>query len=75
VRPEELGQLKKSTSSELEPTIDSRWKANKYFLLFGIVGGGVQLCPLGSAATNRRIVPAPGDYDDGEIGGMIDRGI
>jgi hypothetical protein len=37
-------------------------------------GGGVQLGPLGTAATDRPIVPAPGDYDDGEIGGMmIDR--
>jgi hypothetical protein len=41
----------------------------------GIVGGGVQLGPLGTAATIRPIVPAPGDYDDGEIGGMIDKGI
>jgi hypothetical protein len=32
------------------------------------------LGPLGSAATNRPIVPAPGVYDDGEIGGMIGRG-
>jgi hypothetical protein len=38
------------------------------------VGGGVQLGPPGIAATNRPIVPAPGDYDDGEIGGMIGRG-
>jgi hypothetical protein len=38
------------------------------------VGGGVQLGPLGTAATNRPIVPAPGDYEDGEIGGMIGRG-
>jgi hypothetical protein len=29
------------------------------------------LGPLGTAATNMPIVPAPGDYDDGEIGGMI----
>jgi hypothetical protein len=29
--------------------------------------GGVQLGPLGTAATNRPIVPTPGDYDDGEI--------
>jgi hypothetical protein len=29
------------------------------------------LAPLGSAATNRPIVPAPRDHDDGEIGGMI----
>jgi hypothetical protein len=35
------------------------------------VGGGVQLGPLGTAATNRPIVPAPGDYDDGETGGMM----
>jgi hypothetical protein len=38
------------------------------------MGGGVQLDPLGTAATNRRIVPAPGDYDDGEIGGMNGKG-
>jgi hypothetical protein len=38
-------------------------------------GGGVQLGPLGTAATNRLIVPIPGDYDDGGIGGlMIGRG-
>jgi hypothetical protein len=43
-------------------------------LLIRIVGGGVQLGPLGTAATNRPIVPAAGDYDDGEIGGMIGRG-
>jgi hypothetical protein len=36
--------------------------------------GEVQLDPLGTAATNRPIVPAPGDYDDGEIGGIIGRG-
>jgi hypothetical protein len=41
------------------------------FFLIGIVGGGVQLGPLGTVATNRPIMPAPGDYDDGEIGGMM----
>jgi hypothetical protein len=35
------------------------------------VGGGVQLGQLGTAATNRPIVPAPGDYEDGEIGEMM----
>jgi hypothetical protein len=35
------------------------------------VGGGVQLGPLGTAATSRRIVPTPDDYDDGEFGGMM----
>jgi hypothetical protein len=44
-----------------------------FFFLIGIVGGGVPIGPLGTAATNRPIVPAPGDYD-GEIGGMIGRG-
>jgi hypothetical protein len=39
-----------------------------------IGGGGVQLGPLGTAATNTPIVPALGDYDDEKIGGMIDRG-
>jgi hypothetical protein len=37
------------------------------------VGGGIH-DPLGTAATNRPIVPAPGDYDDGEICGMIGKG-
>jgi hypothetical protein len=32
------------------------------------------LGPFGTAATNRPIVPVPGDYDDGETGGMIGRG-
>jgi hypothetical protein len=45
------------------------------FLLFliGVVGGGggVQLGPLGTATTNRPIVPALGDYNDGEIGGKM----
>jgi hypothetical protein len=43
--------------------------------LVGIVGAGVQLGPLGTVATSRPIVRAPGDYDVGEISGkMIGRG-
>jgi hypothetical protein len=38
------------------------------------VACGVELGPLGTAATNRPVLPAPGDYDDGEIGGMIGSG-
>jgi hypothetical protein len=38
------------------------------------MGGGVQLGPLGIAATNGPIVPTLGDYDDWENGGMIGRG-
>jgi hypothetical protein len=43
-----------------------------FFLIsiFGVVGGGVQMGPLGTSATEWPIVPAPGDYDDGEFGGM-----
>jgi hypothetical protein len=41
---------------------------------FGIVGGGVQLGPIGTAATNMPIVPALVDYDDIEIGGRVGRG-
>jgi hypothetical protein len=37
------------------------------------MGNGVQLGPLSTAPTNMPIVAAPGDYDDGEIGGMIGR--
>jgi hypothetical protein len=44
------------------------------FFLIGIVGGEIQLGPLGTATTIRPIVTAPGDYDDTEIGGMIGRG-
>jgi hypothetical protein len=37
----------------------------------GLHGRGVQLGPLGTAATNRPTVPAPVDYDYAEIGGMM----
>jgi hypothetical protein len=37
------------------------------------VEGGIQLGTLGTTATNRPTVSAPGD-DDGETGGMIGRG-
>jgi hypothetical protein len=33
--------------------------------------GGVQLGPLGIAATNWPIVPAPSNYEDGEFSGMM----
>jgi hypothetical protein len=39
--------------------------------LIRIMGGGIQLGPLGTAATDRPIVPTPSDYDEGEIGGMM----
>jgi hypothetical protein len=45
-----------------------------FFFEIGIAVGGIQSGPLGTAATNRHIVPAPGDYEDGDIGGMIGRG-
>jgi hypothetical protein len=33
--------------------------------------GGVQLGPLGTSITNWPILPSPGDYEDGEFGGMM----
>jgi hypothetical protein len=42
-----------------------------FFFLIGIVWGVIQLGPLGTATTNRPTVLAPGDYDDGDIGGMM----
>jgi hypothetical protein len=39
--------------------------------LIQIVGDGVQLGPLGTSATNRPILSPPGDYEDGEFGGMM----
>jgi hypothetical protein len=35
------------------------------------IGGVESKVHSATAATNRPIVPAPGDYDDGEIGGMM----
>jgi hypothetical protein len=42
----------------------------KNYFFIGIVEVGVQLGPLDTAATNRPVVPALGDYDR-EIGGMM----
>jgi hypothetical protein len=48
---------------------------SELFFLIRIVGGGVQMGPLGTSATERPIVPTPGDYDDGGFGEMkIGRG-
>jgi hypothetical protein len=60
-----------------QPAHKWRWGCQPYapaalflFFFIRIVGGGVQLGPLGMAATDWPIVPAPGDYDNGEFGGM-----
>jgi hypothetical protein len=44
-----------------------------HFIIFliRIIGGGVQLGPLGTSVTNWPILLAPGDYEDGEFGGMM----
>jgi hypothetical protein len=44
------------------------------FFLIRLIGGGFRIGPLGRSATNWPTEPAPGDYDDGEIGGMIGKG-
>jgi hypothetical protein len=40
----------------------------EFFNFFFNSHSGVQMGPLGTSATEWPIVPAPGDYDDGEIG-------
>jgi hypothetical protein len=40
-------------------------------VFIGILGGGVQFGPVGTTTISRPIVPAPGDYDDAGIGGMM----
>jgi hypothetical protein len=46
-----------------------------FFFSIRIVGGGVQMGPLGTSATEWPLIHAPGDYDYGEFGGMkIGRG-
>jgi hypothetical protein len=48
----------------------------RFFLNLPSVGGGVEskLGPLGTSAIYWLIVPAPGDCEDGEFGGMNGRG-
>jgi hypothetical protein len=41
------------------------------FFLIRLLGGGVELGPLGTSATNWPIEPASGDYEDGKFGGMM----
>jgi hypothetical protein len=64
-----VSHLRDTTVRTSNPAYSYRGK-----LKISIVGGGFQLGPLGTAVTNRPIVPAPGDYDDGEIGGITGRG-
>jgi hypothetical protein len=45
--------------------------SNWTFFLITIVGGGVQLGPLVTSATNWPIVHAPGDHEVGEVDGMM----
>jgi hypothetical protein len=44
-------------------------------IFFNLHSGGCNQGPLDTAATWWPIVSAPGDYDNGKIGGMIGRGI
>jgi hypothetical protein len=51
---------------------ENDWLAEELFFFFNWCSRGWnQLGPVGTAATNMPIVPAPGDYDDGEIGGIM----
>jgi hypothetical protein len=43
----------------------------RFFFFFSNSGGGVQLGPLGTSATNWPTVSAPGDTEDGEFGEIM----
>jgi hypothetical protein len=54
-----------AASTGLQSSVNFNWYSRR----------GVPLGPLGTAVTNRPFVPAAGNYDDGEAGGlMIGRG-
>jgi hypothetical protein len=55
----------------MQHPLDEKMGLSLKICLLVIVGGGVQFGPLGTAATNRLIVSASGDYDYGEIGEMM----
>jgi hypothetical protein len=62
--------------SKSQLTFNKLYLLKCYEIFFNSIsgGGGFQLGPLGTAATNWPIVPAPGDYEDGDIcGRMIGR--
>jgi hypothetical protein len=59
----------------IEEAAEREPRGSRIKTLFRIVGSGVKISPLGTSATEWPIVLAPGDYDDGEFGGMkIGRG-
>jgi hypothetical protein len=60
--------IRAGTAITLQTSICASFLA---LFLIDILGGGVQLDTLGTSAINRPIVPAPGNYDNGEIGGMM----
>jgi hypothetical protein len=49
----------------------SKQDFTKLFFLIRLVGGGVQLGPLRTSAANWPTVPAPGEYEDGGLGGIL----
>jgi hypothetical protein len=63
-----------STLARFEPA--NLGSKKHFFCLIWVLGGWVQLGPLGIVTTNGPVVPTPGYYDDdddddGEIGGMM----
>jgi hypothetical protein len=58
-------------NKEVTPSMSPLVKLSLSLFLNWYSGGGIQFGPLGTAATNWPTVPAPGDYDDRETGGMM----
>jgi hypothetical protein len=68
-----IGWKLKRIRSERETHV--RTHREHSFFLIHLVGVESKLGPLGTSATEWPIIPAPGDYGDGEFGGMkIGRG-
>jgi hypothetical protein len=63
--------LESTTDTWFDPVLNNT-PLLSFFSWYG--GGWSPIGPLGTAATNRAIVPALGDYDDGEVGGIIGKG-
>jgi hypothetical protein len=53
----------------IQACLEGESETTTNFFLIRMVGGGVQLGPLGTSASNWPTVPSPGD--DGEFGGMM----
>jgi hypothetical protein len=65
-----INLLYENIGPQKSPRLSTPLQGEPFFLI-PIVEGGVQMGLLGTSATNWPILHAPGDYDDGEYGGIV----